>query len=293
MHFALDVFSDLSERVNYNISGFPLYARKATLRLFDKYTVANHWHPDLEFIYVTSGSMEYFINGEILHIGAGEGIFVNSKRLHYNYSKTQTDCSFIVVLIHPALLSNNTEAGSEYFREKFGTATENFIHLSPQIQWQSDILSGLDDIFARMHAGNADLFELLSQAAALCSGIGKHITAYETLAKDTNEWSALWNMTAFIHYNYDKKITLDGIAASAPVCRSKCCEIFRKHAGQTPFLYLRRYRIQKSGELLCDSERSITDIAFSCGFQNAGYFAQVFRKETGLTPKEYRAKSKR
>jgi AraC-type DNA-binding domain-containing proteins len=292
MPISLDVFSDLSERVNYNIPNFPLYVRKATLKLFEKYTVANHWHPDLEFVLVVNGTMEYFVNGEIQRLKAGEGIFVNSKRMHYNYLQTQTDCSFIVVVIHPSLLSGNTDAGSNYVREKFGLETENFTHLLPEIEWQNHILCGLQDICNLMYEENADLLELLSKAAALCSGIGKHIQTYETHIKNGSEWPSLWNMTAFIHRNFDRKLTLEEIAAAGSVCRSKCCEIFRNHAGQTPNLYLTRYRIQKSSELLRDSDRSIIDIAFTCGFQSAGYFAQVFRGETGLTPKEYRAKSK-
>ena len=44
----LEVFSDMSERVNYNLLGFPLYVREGELCNFVRYA-ACHWHPDLEF----------------------------------------------------------------------------------------------------------------------------------------------------------------------------------------------------------------------------------------------------
>ena len=104
----LEIFSDMSERLNYNFPGFPLYARRGELRNFVRYAAAGHWHPDLEFILVLDGAMDYFVNGRILHMDAGEGIFVNSKRLHYGYSKDSSDCSFLVVVVHPSLLGSET-----------------------------------------------------------------------------------------------------------------------------------------------------------------------------------------
>ena len=54
---ALEVFSDMSERLNYNVPGFPIYARKGELRHFDRYAAACHWHPDLEFILILNGTI--------------------------------------------------------------------------------------------------------------------------------------------------------------------------------------------------------------------------------------------
>ncbi|ANS74669.1 hypothetical protein AWM70_08780 [Paenibacillus yonginensis] len=64
--------------------------------------------------------------------------------------------------------------------------------------------------------------------------------------------------------------------------------MFNKYIGQTPNTYLMRYRIAKSREMLVESTRTICEIAMTCGFQSPSYFAYVFRKETGLTPQDYR-----
>src|SRR5690242_5481341 len=104
MNTALEVFSDLSERLNYNLPDFPLYVRKGRLGHFDRYAAACHWHTDLEFILVLDGAMEYYVNGQIVQLARDCGIFVNSKRLHYGFSSDKTDCTFIVVAVHPSLL---------------------------------------------------------------------------------------------------------------------------------------------------------------------------------------------
>lgn len=288
MSATLEVFSDLSERLNYNLPNFPLYARKGTLHQFDRYAAACHWHPDLEFILVYSGSMEYFINGQTVHIDPGNGIFVNSKRLHYGFSTDKTDCSYLVVTVHPALLGEGIHAGKAYLEEKFGPNTDNFILLAAQNPWQQEILIFLNQIYDEIHSNTPNLLRLLSQAASMCACIGDHIQQITEQITDEQSWITIRKMTGYIHQHYDLKITLDDIAAAGAICRSRCCELFSKYIGQTPNTYLTQYRIRKSCEMLLETNRSVCEIAIACGFQSASYFSYIFRKETGLVPQSYR-----
>ena len=57
---------------------------------------------------------------------------------------------------------------------------------------------------------------------------------------------------------------------------------------ETPNSYLKHYRIMKSCQLLKDTNRSISEIADSCGFQSVSYFFSVFRKSMGVSPAKYR-----
>ena len=60
-----------------------------------------------------------------------------------------------------------------------------------------------------------------------------------------------------------------------------------------PTKYIQNYRVEKAKELLVKSTASIDDIATAVGFANASYFCKVFKSTTGLTPKEFTAKSKK
>lgn len=288
MSSALEVFSDLSERLNYNLPDFPLYVRKGTLHQFDKYAAACHWHPDLEFILVLDGAMEYFVNGQTVRIAIGNGIFVNSKRLHYGFSTDNTDCSFIVVTVHPVLLGESTPVGKVYLEEKFGSNTDDFLLLTSQSLWQREVLLSLNQIYDEMHSNTPNPLRLISQAASLCACMGDHVQQVSGYLAGEYSWLAVWKMTGFIHQHYDLKITLDDIATAGSVCRSRCCELFGRYVGQTPITYLMRYRLQKSCEMLRETNRSIYEIAIGCGFQSASYFSYAFRKETGTVPQNYR-----
>lgn len=292
MSVALEVFSDLSERLNYNWPDYPLYVRKGILNQFENFSAACHWHSDLEFILVLEGNMEYFINGDTVRLEKGNGIFVNSKRMHYGYSTNKKNCTFIVVAVHPILLGESTPAGKIFIDEKFGSRSENYILLSIENHWQQEVLLLMKRIYDEMYSENPSLLWLLSHAASLCAYIGTYIKPVTGQIADDQQLMALWKMTGYIHQYYDIKITLKDISAAGVICRSKCCEIFGNYIGQTPNNYLMHYRIQKSCEMLRESNRSICEIAISCGFQSASYFTYVFRKETGYVPLEYRKSQK-
>lgn len=98
------VSSDLSERIDYNIPDLPIYARRDALSSFPDYRCPCHWHRDLEFIHVISGQMQYFVNGAIVTLEAGNGLVVNSSRLHYGFSPQQRQCWFTCVVVGPELL---------------------------------------------------------------------------------------------------------------------------------------------------------------------------------------------
>ncbi len=103
MH-SIDLRDNRSEKVHYDFEDHPIYIRKAQLSSYNNFEAPPHWHDDIEFIAVLQGEMSYNINGEIIDIRQNEGVFVNSRQLHYGFSKSKTECEFICVLLHPLML---------------------------------------------------------------------------------------------------------------------------------------------------------------------------------------------
>lgn len=69
-------------------------------------------------------------------------------------------------------------------------------------------------------------------------------------------------------------------------------ETFRKRftaaAGASPMQYVQRIRMQMAKEQLSGSEKTVRQIAFSCGFTDPYYFSRVFKKSEGLSPLQFR-----
>ena len=64
--------------------------------------------------------------------------------------------------------------------------------------------------------------------------------------------------------------------------------IFKQCSGSSFKEYLNMVRVEESKRLLSNTEYSIIDIAVACGFDDQSYFSKVFKKYTGMSPKQYR-----
>lgn len=84
--------------------------------------------------------------------------------------------------------------------------------------------------------------------------------------------------------------SIDDIALQVGLSESHFRRRFHEETGFSPVEYVTRQRVLRAKQLLRDHSLSITRLAFELGFQSSGYFTQVFRKLTGMTPSEYRSR---
>lgn len=96
----------------------------------------------------------------------------------------------------------------------------------------------------------------------------------------------------YIHERYSYPITVEDIAHYVGISRSYLFRKFQGKTGQSPKDYLDSYRLKHAGQLLRETDLSITAIAYSVGFENNLYFSKAFRKYTGTSPSEYRKSKK-
>jgi AraC-like DNA-binding protein len=66
------------------------------------------------------------------------------------------------------------------------------------------------------------------------------------------------------------------------------CRFFKKNTGKTFIEFLNEFRITHACKLLAESDFSITDICYECGYNNFSHFNSYFKKITGKSPSEYR-----
>ncbi len=94
----------------------------------------------------------------------------------------------------------------------------------------------------------------------------------------------------YINENYKNDITLADISGYIKLNPSYFSAIFKKETGIGFSDYVNKVRVDESKRLLSDTRISILDIALDVGFESQSYFTKVFKKFTGMTPKQYREK---
>ena len=95
-------------------------------------------------------------------------------------------------------------------------------------------------------------------------------------------------MLSFIKENYGNHISLADIADSAHVSRSECIRCFKKNVDETPVRYLTDFRIESAANMLLMTEKPVSEIAATCGFDDVSYFSKIFKNAKGLSPSQYR-----
>ncbi len=92
----------------------------------------------------------------------------------------------------------------------------------------------------------------------------------------------------YIENNYNSPISVSELIDLVPLSRRVFEKRFRHDTGTSIYQFLQNYRIGKFSELLLSSDRSIEDIAISCGFADSRNVSRVFCAYKGMTPSEFR-----
>ncbi len=282
--------SDSSENVAYNIKDFPVYIKKGKLSSYPDFRAISHWHDDLEFLLIIDGEMIYDVNGQKITLKPGEGLFVNSRCFHYGYSDTHKECNFICILFSPKLFSINSSFIETYVNPLIQNTCFPYQTLNPSIQWQNLILHSLKDTYEN-NIGKINPFDILEKTAHIFYLLLENMNDHADYDKNSDDIITLTAMIGYVQKNYQNKILLSNIYSAGNCCKTKCSMLFQKYLNTSPIIYLNQYRLEKSTYLLLNTKKTITEIAYECGFSSSSYYCEIFNKTYKTTPNNYRKKS--
>jgi len=113
------------------------------------------------------------------------------------------------------------------------------------------------------------------------------------LVSERNLESRLASAGMYVRARLDERLTLEGIAASAGFSPYHFHRIFRVAFGENLNAYVVRHRMQRAAHELRNSDRSVIEIALSCGYESASAFGRAFLRAFKVTPSAYRASGER
>lgn len=94
-----------------------------------------------------------------------------------------------------------------------------------------------------------------------------------------------------MHRSAGRPWTVAELAVEAGMSRSAFAQRFKQLTGEGPMEHLTRWRMQQARELLLETDRTVGDVAASIGYATDGAFHRAFRRETGLSPGEFRRRA--
>ncbi|MBQ6322832.1 MAG: helix-turn-helix transcriptional regulator, partial [Lachnospiraceae bacterium] len=95
----------------------------------------------------------------------------------------------------------------------------------------------------------------------------------------------------YILENYASDISLDDVSREVNVSPYYFSKLFKEEAGENFIEYLTGIRMEKAKQLLLQEGRSIKEIGMLVGYGDPNYFSRIFKKQTEMTPREFREKN--
>ena len=148
------------------------------------------------------------------------------------------------------------------------------------------------DMLKQIQRAEGAEFHITHEYPQTASGQGDNRSP-ATNKRMTEEDALTEKIVQFINENMSNPdLKIDDIAVAMSMSRSVLYGKIKNAVGMKPIDFVRHIRIMRATELLCNTDETISSIAYSLGFSDPKYFSKVFKKEMGIIPSEYRENSK-
>jgi AraC-like DNA-binding protein len=193
-----------------------------------------------------------------------------------SFEKLYTDSSFLfrqqsdpalgfIDLPH-VMQVDNYPLMEEYFRKSY----ENFIFRNSAF-----------DLLNQKALLMKILFHLMSQNS-------KGYLSKQTTRSIQRNYPYVMQVKKYIDDNPGSNLTLKQLAEKAQVSPNFFCKIFKDIVGTTPIDYSNQSRIRRAKKLLVETNITIKELSYMCGFENETYFFSLFKRLEGISPSRFR-----
>ena len=276
-----------------SIYNFPIHIEEGFLSLQPVDKMLAHWHDDIEILQVLSGCMISRVGGCDTELGAGDIIYINSRQFHLNHTES-ANCNYRIIQINPKIFMFSIARNSSVER-LFRDMGFRFFVFGAKSQENNEI-SGLIDLIITEYREKREFYEL-DMMSLICMILRKICKNYQpsegvSVSLSDSDMEIQREMITFIYEHFSEKITLEQIAYSGHISRSKCCKLFLEYLSQSPINFLTDYRLKESCRLLSETNKPLSEVAQICGFSEQSYYNRKFKQRYGCTPRSYRKAAK-
>lgn len=269
-----------------------LIRKDITLNFYQKW----HYHDEIEIVYILKGkgtrfigdNISNFTDGDLLLVGAYlPHLWKNEKPISENWKKDMYASA--IVIQFPVNLGG-----------------DGFLNISEMTLVKKLLEDSKLGIYFKLPE-NHKIKKLLKKMVTQ-SSFDRFISLL-TLLKDLSECEKKSVLSSvpfadyyqkhkskrideiydFILNNFHKEIKLEELASIANMTTTSLCRFFKQSTQKSLSTFINEVRIGYSCKLLIDDKLSISDVCFSCGYNNLSYFNRQFKKIIRLSPSQYQS----
>lgn len=276
------------------------------VRIVKKYTSsgspAGFIDPDCVFTLILNGGGTFVLEGVEHQVRRGDLIFFPPYMHHLIKPATPIE----QLIIHFDPIHDITREGRDIYRNPEYHSLKDFLETTPepiikQLAKQPSVISFSEETFStlrnqittglELHQNSSDFSDIFLKGVVTEIIYHLHTGVEQSPDRnsfDTKKWAKLEEVTAHIHKNYNRTISLEDAAAIAGVARTYFSRIFKEYMGINFHNYIMNLRIERAKSMMEDDDFNFTEIAEITGFANIHHFSKIFKKIEGCSPTQYK-----
>ncbi len=242
-----------------------------------------HWHRSLEFDIIWDDELLYYINGVEYRLDGESVCLINSMDVHRLIPQSERK--------GPEIIGFTLIIGYDFLKSLVQDIEESIFVLDGTEQTRAvrGRLVKMADIFFAQ-ASPYWKAEIMEQVCGLiyylCSSC-KHSRSVIPAHAETNV-KEVRAMMEYIQEHYTEDIRQQELSQRFFYSREYMSKLFKRYTKCTIKEYLTQYRLQQSERLLFHTDRSVTEIALTVGFNDAKQMIRAFRRYYDMTPQQFR-----
>lgn len=276
-----------NEDIEFSDKSFPLRMRKySTSFKNDKSLTAQAIHEAIEIKYFYEGDSTLLVGDKTVYAEAGDVVIINPYEFH-----TTVDCGknapgrYHLFMMGIDFFDGACGADLNLRNLVFGKHTVFKTHLKNE----SEMRSILDKIVAtdpdESSANRLKVFGLMAELFAWLLENGIETKGGVSGEDVLHYYAVIEPAIRMIRDEYSTRFTVDILANACNISKFHFCRIFRSVMGVTAIQYLNAYRLKIADTLLANTDYPIGEVAAMTGFEDASYFARIYKKQFGHSPK--------
>ncbi|SFG16243.1 helix-turn-helix transcriptional regulator [Sporolactobacillus nakayamae] len=250
-----------------------------------------NWHEEMQFYYVVSGQGRIRCESDVFDLHTGETLLINCNELHVIESLCEQLTFYSIRIDLAAMFQDMPDLRQAAYVEPLMQQRIVFNRCINENEPITPLLRRL----IHEHRARLSGFELSMKSdmlQILLILIRSHIQQVYTkkrLGLKLNNLNQLKSAFSYLNDHYEEAITVHHLAARAHMSEAHFCRTFKRLYGRSAIAHMNELRVNKAEELLRTTPLTITEIAFSVGFNDANYFSRVFKKLRGRSPQQTRS----
>ncbi|MEG1649398.1 MAG: AraC family transcriptional regulator [Rikenellaceae bacterium] len=240
-----------------------------------------HSHSRIEIDYVKKGRCTMVIEDKTICFSEGEMVIIFSN-VDHSFTSGARGCTLMQLEFLPDIFDNFENLVDDNAKESITSSAAKRMYL--KLVNNKEITTSVQAILTELSTNqpNKNLMIIMYYGMLLVYIYRKLNEVFIVDCKN----STLYKIVQHIQENYIEQLNVSDISRQFDLNERYMRSLFAKHIGMSPNDYINKVRIDKAIELLadCNSDLSIKEISYMCGFHTPQYFSRIFKQMTGLPP---------